>query len=69
MKKGGASTLPAPPRLLSLPYSQSEQEAQHSTEEQQPVWAAAAALASPRVITAINSITFNFFMDFLLFNR
>jgi hypothetical protein len=53
--------------VFSQPYLQPEQEAQHSAEGQQPVCAAAAALATPRVITIIKSITFRFLIEFLLF--
>ena len=53
-------------RSITL-YLQPEHEAQHSADEQQFVCAAAATLANPRVMTAIKSITFNFFIDVLLF--
>jgi hypothetical protein len=43
-----------------------EQEAQQSSDEQQPPRAALAAPARPSAMTAINSTAFNFFMIFLL---
>jgi len=63
----GAQTCACAPRPLSSAYLQPEQEEQQSAEEQQLVRAAAATLATPSVMTAINSITFNFLMIFLLF--
>jgi hypothetical protein len=43
-----------------------EQEAQQSSDAQQPACAAVAAPARPSAITAINTITLSFFMIFLL---
>src|SRR3974390_240860 len=69
----GAQTCACAPRPLSSAYLQPEQEEQQSAEEQQLgeeqqlVRSAAATLATPSVMTAINSITFNFLMIFLLF--
>lgn len=60
--------MPAPRPVLNETYLQPEQEAQHSGEEQQLV-RAAAALATPRVRTAMNSITFHFRISFLLFRK
>jgi hypothetical protein len=43
-----------------------EQEAQQSSDEQQPPCVALAAPAKPSAMTAINSNAFSFFMIFLL---
>jgi hypothetical protein len=47
-------------------FLQPEQEAQQSSEGQHPGCAALAAAVRPSAITAINNMTFNFFMIFLL---
>jgi hypothetical protein len=59
------------PAHASLPSAVSyflhpEQEAQQSSDAQQPACAAVAAPARPNAITAINTTTFSFFMIFLL---
>lgn len=61
--------MPAPLTTLSRTYLQPEQEAQHSAEEQQRLGVVAAAAATPRAMTDINSITFNLLMDFSPFSE
>jgi len=59
--------MPAPPFLPGLLYFlQPEQEAQQSSEAQQPACAAVAAPATPSAMIAINTMTFRFFMIRLL---
>jgi hypothetical protein len=64
----GAGSCPRPPFLVSAVsyFLHPEQEAQQSSDAQQPSCAAVAAPAKPSAMTAINSITFSFFMIFLL---
>jgi len=58
---------PTPLFLSAVSYFlHPEQEAQQSSDAQQPACAAVAAPASPSAITAINTTTFSFFMIFLL---
>ena len=59
---------PAHASLLSAVnyFLHPEQEAQQSSDAQQPACAAVAAPARPSAITAINTTTFSFFMIFLL---
>jgi hypothetical protein len=58
----------APSFLLGLRYllQAPEQEAQQSSEAQQPACAAVAAPATPSAMIAIKTATFSFFMSRLL---
>jgi hypothetical protein len=67
-RKKREAQAPAHASLLSAVsyFLHPEQEAQQSSDAQQPACAAVAAPARPSAITAINTTTLSFFMIFLL---
>jgi hypothetical protein len=63
--RGTGTAHASPPSAVSY-FLHPEQEAQQSSDAQQPACAAVAAPARPSAIIAINTTTLSFFMIFLL---